>query len=83
MRRSERVESRPLRRLGLVSGILLVGVVAVLMLERGQHGPSDRAWMWLPLVWMAGPLLLLLLIGAIAGLRSRRAAHAGDRHLAE
>lgn len=81
MQGSEFVESRPLRRLGLVSGVLLVVVVTVLLLERGQHGPGDRAWMWLPLVWMAGVLTFLLLLGAVTGLRSRRKARAHGRRL--
>lgn len=70
----EVAETRPLRRLRLVSATALAVVVAVLVLERGQHGAQDRSWMWLPLVWMAGLLALLLLIGAVAGLRSRHLA---------
>lgn len=70
----EVADSRPLRRLGLVSAAILLAAVAVLVVHDWQHDPGDKAWAWIPLVWGVAVLAFLVLLGALGGLWSRRAA---------
>jgi len=69
----EDVDPRPLRRLALVSGSVLVAAVVLLVGER-RVGAVDLSGAGLLVVWLVVAISGLLLFGAVSGMLSRRAA---------
>lgn len=66
----EAVDPRPLRRLALISGSVLVAAVVVLGLEH-QRGAVDLSGAGLVVVWLVVAIAGLLLFGAVSGMLSR------------
>lgn len=69
----EAVDPRPLRRLAVISGSVLVAAVVLLVLEH-RRGAVDLPSAVLIVAWVVVAIAGLLLIGAVSGMVSRRSA---------
>lgn len=69
----EAVDPRPLRRLALISGCVLIAAVVLLVLEH-RGGAVDLSGAGLLVVWLVVAIAGLLLLGAVGGVLARRSA---------
>ena len=74
----EAVDPRPLRRLALISGSVLVAAVVVLV-DESRWKALDLSGAGLVLVWLVVAIAGLLVFGAVSGMLARRSARRRPR----